>query len=197
MAARNTGITIRDFTLVGNSTTPGVYQGGKEGAHGVLDRGLERHRRLRRHGQRRLGRLLLRRGLGRHRQVPRLDLPVDRPQRGHDHLGPERHDPARRVPQERLRASLDIEPNLSSEGATNVKFLDNTAGTWSDSFFSAFGARRLGHRRRDRQRQHHHRQVVAGRTSTLARRQNIVFTNNTLDRRRSRARSSSSLTSTG
>lgn len=32
----NTGIVIRNFTLVGNSTTPGVYQGGREGAHGVL-----------------------------------------------------------------------------------------------------------------------------------------------------------------
>src|SRR6185312_10044789 len=32
----NTGIAIRDFNLVGNSTTPGVYQAGSEGAHGVL-----------------------------------------------------------------------------------------------------------------------------------------------------------------
>ena len=32
----NTGIVIRDFTLVGNSTSPGVYKGGKEGAHGIL-----------------------------------------------------------------------------------------------------------------------------------------------------------------
>ena len=99
----NTGITIHDFKLVGHSPTPGVYQGGKEGAHGVLIAGSNDVERLRRNRQRRLGRLLLRRGLGGHRPVPRLDLPVERSQRSHDHVGQERHDPARRVPEERLR----------------------------------------------------------------------------------------------
>ena len=36
--------------------------------------------------------------------------------------------------------TLDIEPNLSSEGADNVRFVDNTAGTFTDTFFSALGA---------------------------------------------------------
>jgi len=32
----NTGITIRNFNLVGNSPTPGIFQSGQEGAAGVL-----------------------------------------------------------------------------------------------------------------------------------------------------------------
>lgn len=32
----NTGIKVRNFKLVGSSTSPGTYIGGKEGAHGVM-----------------------------------------------------------------------------------------------------------------------------------------------------------------
>ena len=35
---------------------------------------------------------------------------------------------------------FDIEPNSSNQGASNIRFLDNTAGTWSNSFVSAEGA---------------------------------------------------------
>ena len=73
---------------------------------------------------------------------------------------------------------FDIEPNTSDQGASNIRFLDNTAGTWTNSFLSADGAAGS---------------VVSGITVSgntvtgaslltaidLARRQNIVFTNNT------------------
>jgi hypothetical protein len=73
--------------------------------------------------------------------------------------------------------TFDIEPNVSTESATNIRLLDNTAGTWTNSFLSAEGAPGS---------------VVSGLTISgnsvtggslltaigLARRQNIVFTNN-------------------
>ena len=173
----NTGITIHDFTLVGHSTTPGVYQGGKEGAHGVLIAGSN--------------------------DVDVYDVTVSAVWGDCFYVGGwadtvRFHDSTcqsngrngvtitsgRNVTIQHVAfpkngyVVLDIEPNLSSEGASNIKFLDNTAGTWSDTFFSALGAPGS---------------VIDGVTVsgntltskslrthvTLARRQNIVFTNNT------------------
>ena len=73
---------------------------------------------------------------------------------------------------------FDIEPNTSDQGASNVRFLDNTAGTWTNSFLSADGAAGSVV----------NGITVSGNTVTgkslltaigLARRQNVVFTNNT------------------
>jgi hypothetical protein len=36
--------------------------------------------------------------------------------------------------------TFDIEPNDSSQGARRIIFRDNTAGTWTNSFFSGEGA---------------------------------------------------------
>ena len=72
---------------------------------------------------------------------------------------------------------FDIEPNVSTEGARNVRLLNNTTGTWTNSFLSADGA--VGSVVNG--------VTVSGNTVTgkslntiidLARRQNIVFTNN-------------------
>lgn len=75
---------------------------------------------------------------------------------------------------------FDIDPNFSSEVASNIKFLDNTVGTWSNSFLSADGAAGSSVSG----------VTVSGNTVTggtlltiidLARRSNIVFTNHTSD----------------
>ena len=73
---------------------------------------------------------------------------------------------------------FNVEPNTSSDGASNINFLSNTAGTWTNSFFSGDGAAGSvvsgitisGNR------------VTGGTLLTvidLARRQDIEFTNNT------------------
>ena len=74
--------------------------------------------------------------------------------------------------------TFDIEPNDPTQGASNIRFLDNTAGSWSNSFLSAEGASGSVV----------NGVTVSGNTVTgaslvtiiqLDRRQNIVFTNNT------------------
>jgi hypothetical protein len=73
---------------------------------------------------------------------------------------------------------FNVEPNNSSDGASNINFLSNTAGTWTNSFFSGDGAAGSvvngvtisGNR------------ITGGTLLTvidLSRRKNIVFTNNT------------------
>ena len=135
----NSGITIRKFTLVGNSTRPGVFQSGREGAHGILIDG------------------------GTDTEV--VDVTI----RGvwgdcfylgqwADHVWI--HDSRcassgrsgvtvtsaqnaiiERVAFDRIGyCTLNIEPNSADEGARSIKFRNNTAGTWSNSFFSAVGA---------------------------------------------------------
>lgn len=135
----NSDITIRDFKLVGNSSAAGVYQGGREGAHGILVDGSN--------------------------QVEVSGVTVSGVWGDCFYVGGwadtiSFHDSScksngrngvtitsgRNVTIQRVAfdksgyVTLDIEPNLSSEGASNVKFVDNTAGTWGDSFFSALGA---------------------------------------------------------
>jgi hypothetical protein len=173
----DTGITIRDFNLVGNSPSPGVYLPGEEGAHGVLVDG------------------------GSDVDVSGVtisDVYGDGFYVGSWADGVTFHDSVvksngrngvsiiagRNVTIQRVTfdqsgyCSLDIESNDSTEGAMNIQFLDNVIGTWGDVFFAADGAAGS---------------VVNGVTVsgnqvtgaslmtdvTLARRQNIVFTNNT------------------
>jgi hypothetical protein len=172
----NSGITIRDFTLAGNSSTPGVYQPGKEGAHGILvDSGSAIE----------ITSVTVRGVWGDCLYV------------GSAATGVSFHDStcssngrngvtvtsATSLTVQRVTFTMsgyctfDIEPNVSAEGASNVQFLDNTAGAWTNSFLSADGAAGS---------------VVSGVTVSgntvtgaslltvidLARRQNIVFTNN-------------------
>ena len=173
----NTGIVIRNFTLVGNSTTPGVYQGGREGAHGILvDAGS---------------------GI----EITNVNVSGvwgDCLYVGSWADGVSFHDAtcasvgrngvtvtaAKNVTVQRVAftrsgyCTFDIEPNTSDQGASNVRFLDNTAGTWTNSFLSADGAAGSVV----------NGITVSGNTVTgkslltaigLARRQNVVFTNNT------------------
>ncbi len=172
----NSGIVIRDFSLVGNSTTPGVYQGGKEGAHAILVDG------------------------GSGIDLSRVTVSGvwgDCLYVGGSADGVTFHDATCRsngrngvtitsgsnVTVQRVAfdaagyCTFDIEPNQASEAARSIRFLDNTAGTWSNSFLSAEGAAGS---------------VVSGVTVSgntvtgrslltvigLARRQNVVFTNN-------------------
>ncbi len=172
----NSGIVIRDFSLVGNSTTPGVYQGGKEGAHAILVDG------------------------GSGIDLSRVTVSGvwgDCLYVGGSADGVTFHDATCRsngrngvtitsgsnVTVQRVAfdaagyCTFDIEPNQASEAARSIRFLDNTAGTWSNSFLSAEGAAGS---------------VVSGVTVSgntvtgrslltafpIARRQNVVFTNN-------------------
>jgi hypothetical protein len=173
----NTGITIRNFNLVGNSSTPGLFQAGKEGAHGILVDG------------------------GSNIDVSNVTVSAvwgDAVYVGLWADGVRFHDShvvsagrngvtiiaGRNVTAQRVAfdtsgyCTFDIEPNSSTEGASNIAFLNNTAGTWSNSFLSADGA--AGSTVNG--------VTVDGNTVTgrslrtiidLSRRQNIVFTNNT------------------
>jgi len=172
----NSGIVIRDFTLVGNSPRPGVYEPGREGAHGILVDG---------------GRAIELTG------ITVRDVWGDCLYVGSWASGIWFHDSTcassgrngvavvagRNITVERVTfdesgySTFDIEPNVDDQGASNVQFLDNTAGTWTNSFLSADGA--AGSVVRD--------VTVSGNTVTgaslltvidLARRQNITFTNN-------------------
>jgi hypothetical protein len=173
----DTGIVIHDFNLVGNSPSPGVYLPGQEGAHGVLIDG------------------------GGNVDVSDVTISGvygDAFYVGGWADGVNIHDSivksngrngvaviaGRNVTVQRVTfdesgyCTLDVEANDSTEGAANVKFLDNLVGTWGDVFFAADGA---------------DGSVVDGVTVsgnrvtgsslatdvTLARRQDIVFTNNT------------------
>jgi hypothetical protein len=182
----NTGITIRDFTLVGNSPTPGVYSGSWEHAAAITIVG--------------------------GRDVEIADITVSGV--GGDGLtlsgvapdwpdGIWFHDShvissgrmgvavvaGRNVTVERVAFDtvgygvFDIEPNDTTQGASNVRFLDNTAGTIDNGrgfgfFFGANGA--AGSPVSD---------ILVSRNTitgdsldtyvTIARRQRIVFTNNT------------------
>ena len=135
----NHGITIRNFKLVGNSTSPGVYQEAREGAHGVLvdggtdfeidnvtvsgvwgdcfyvgswTDGVSVHDSSCQSAGRNGVSIIS----GRNVVVEDSSLPTS----GY--------------------CTFDIEPNTSSEGAQNVTFRNNTAGTWANAFFAADGA---------------------------------------------------------
>jgi hypothetical protein len=173
----NNGITIENFSMVGNDPTPGVYSLGNEGADGILvaeGTNIEvvnvtmsaiwgdclyvaagaSEVTFRDSTCASAGRQGVTITAGKNVTIERVAFPKS----GY--------------------CTFDIEPDVSSEGASNIQFLDNTVGTWSNSFLSADGAAGSivsG-------------VTVSGNTVTggtletiinLARRSNIVFTNNT------------------
>jgi Right handed beta helix region len=175
------GITIENFSMVGNDPSPGVYSPGSEGAHGVLVVGgtnievvnvtisaiwgdclfvgswpttVATGVTFRDSTCASAGRQGVTITSGSNVTVERVSFPKS----GY--------------------CTFDIEPNFSYEVASNIKFLDNTVGTWSNSFLSADGAAGSSVSG----------VTVSGNTVTggtlltiidLARRSNIVFTNNT------------------
>jgi len=172
-----TGVTIRDFNLVGNSPTPGVYRGGQEWAHGILTIG---------GGHIEIANVTIRGVYGDCLKVGKGSDTVSFHDSTCTSAGRNGVSiiSAANVTIQRVAfpksgyCTFDIEPNQSTESARNIKFLNNTAGTWTNSFLSAEGATGS---------------VVNGVTVSgnritgkslktyieLARRQNIVFTNNT------------------
>jgi hypothetical protein len=173
----DTDIAIRNFKLVGNSTSPGVFIESAQGAHGILvDSGV------------RIdisnvtvtgvwGDCLYVGGWA--DTVTFHDSTCTSNGRNGVSITSGKNVTVQRVAFPKSGyCTFDIEPNSSSEGASNIKFLDNTAGTWTNSFLSADGAAGS---------------VVDGVTISgntvsggslltvidLSRRQNIVFTNNT------------------
>ena len=172
----NSDITIRDLTLAGNSPTPGSYQSGREGAHGLLVDGGSTIE---------ITGITVRGVWGDCIYVGSAATDVS----FHDSTCASNGrngvsvTSAINLTVERVAfdesgySTFDIEPNVDDQGASNVRFLDNTAGTWTNSFLSADGAAGS---------------VVNGVTVSgnsvtgaslltvidLARRENIVFTNN-------------------
>jgi hypothetical protein len=173
----NSGIAIRDFTLVGNSSTPGVYQAGREGAHGILVDGGTTIEIANVSIRGVWGDCLYLGTWG--DNVSFHDSTCGSNGRNGVTVTSARNLTVQRVAFTRSGYStFDIEPNVSTEGASNIRFLDNTAGTWSNSFLSADGAAGSvvngvtvsGNR------------ITGGSLLTvidLARRQNVTFTNNT------------------
>jgi hypothetical protein len=180
LRAGNKGITIRNFILVGNSPTPGVFDASLEQSAAITIVG---------GSQVEIANVTISSVGG-----DGLTLSGDAPDwpNGiwfHDShvISSGRSGVAviagRNVTVERVAFDvsgytvLDIEPNDENQGAGNVSFLDNTAGTWTNSFLSAEGAAGS---------------IVSGLTVSgntvtggslltaiaLSRRQNIVFTNN-------------------
>ena len=133
------GIIVRDFKLVGNSPTPGVYEGGREGAHGILVDGAS--------------------------NVQVSNVTVSGVWGDCFYVGSWAdtvwiHDSTcqssgrngvtitagRNVTVERVAfpksgyCTFDAEPNVSTEGATNVIFRSNTAGTFGLDFAAVEGS---------------------------------------------------------
>jgi hypothetical protein len=172
----NSGITIRNFKLVGNSSTPGVYQGGREGAHGILvddGSGIDISG-VTVSGV--WGDCLYVGGWA--DTVSFHDSTCTSVGRNGVTITSGSNVTIQRVAFPRSGyCTFDVEPNTSAEGATNIQFLNNTAGTWTNSFVSADGAAGSVV----------NGITISGNTVTggslvtiidLARRQNIVFTNN-------------------
>jgi hypothetical protein len=135
----NTDITIRDFNLVGNSSTAGVYQGGREGAHGILVEGSSNVEVSGVTVSGVWGDCFYIGGWA--DTISFHDSTCKSNGRNGVTITSGRNVGIQRVAFDKSGyVTLDVEPNHSSEGATNIKFVDNTAGTWGDSFFSALGA---------------------------------------------------------
>ena len=136
---RGSDIIVRDFHLVGNSPTPGVYQRSREGAHGVLidgSRDVEVANvtvsgvwgdcfyvgswadtiLIRDSSCQSSGRNGVTITAGRNVTVERVAFPKS----GY--------------------CTFDVEPNRSTEGATNVLFRNNTAGTFGQDFVAVDGS---------------------------------------------------------
>jgi hypothetical protein len=171
------GVTVRDFNLVGNNPTPGVYRAGQEWAAGILTIGGS-HIEIANVTVGGVYGDCLKVGSGTDTVTFHDSMCTSVGRNGVSIIS------ASNVTIQRVAfpmvgyCTFDIEPNLSTESARNIKFLDNTAGTWTNSFLSAHGAAGSvvdG-------------VTVSGNTVTgnslltyveLARRQNVVFTNNT------------------
>ena len=173
----DTGITIKNFKLVGNNPSPGVYHGGREGAAGVL---VDGGSRINLYG------LTVSRVWGDCLKVNSWASYVSFHDSNCVSVGRNgvsiiagRYVTVQRVAFRRNGYNVfDIEANHTNEGAVGIKFLSNTAGTWTNAFFSGNGVPGS---------------VVSGVTIsgnritggtlltviTIARRKNIVFTNNT------------------
>jgi hypothetical protein len=180
----NTGITIRNFTLVGNSPTPGVYDGSWEQASAIT---------IVAGGDVEIANITVS-GVGGD-GLTLSGVAPDWPDGiwFHDShvISSGRMGVAvvagRNVTVERVRLDtvgyhvFDIEPNDTTQGASNVRFLNNTVGSWSHPMgflFAADGAAGS---------------AVEGVTVsgnivtegtlradvTVARRRDVVFTNNT------------------
>ena len=173
----NTGIVIRDFNLVGNSSTPGVYQPGREGAHGVLiDGGSDVDvSGVTVSGVWGDGFYV---GLWAD-TVSIHDSTVASNGRNGVSIIAGRNVTVQHVAfTQSGYCTFDIESNVASEGASNISFVDNTAGTWGNVFLAANGVPGSvvdGVTVRNNR--------VTGSTLlsdiTLARRSNITFENNT------------------
>ena len=173
----NSGITIKNFKLVGNSSSPGVYHPGREGQAGIL---VDGGSHIDIHGVTVSG------VWGDCLKVNSWasyiwfhDSTCSSVGRNGVSIIAGRNVTVQRVAFRRNGYNVfDIEANHSNEGGTSIKFLSNTAGTWTNAFFSANGVAGS---------------VVSGVTVsgnritggtlltviTIARRKNIVFTNNT------------------
>jgi hypothetical protein len=173
----DSGITIKNFRLVGNSSSPGVYRGGREGAAGVLVDGGSNIN---------IHHVTVSGVWGDCLKVNSWASGVYFHDSNCQSVGRNgvsiiagRNVTVQRVAFHRNGYNVfDIEANNSSEGGVGIRFLSNTAGTWTNAFFSANGASGSlvsgvtvsGNR-------------ITGGTLltvvTIARRKNIVFTNNT------------------
>ena len=190
----DTGITLANFKLVGNNPTPGVFHPGSEGAHGILVDGGSNFT---------FSGMTVSGVWGDCIKIATWANGVTFRDSTCQSVGRSGVSvtAARNVTIQRVAfvkngyCVFNIEPNYSSDGASNINFLSNTAGTWTNSFFSGDGAAGS--------------QVsgvtISGNTVTggtlltvidLARRSNVVFTNNTSTHQRAAGRSSGSPTST-
>jgi hypothetical protein len=174
-----TNIKIRNFNLVGNSPTPGRYRSGKEYAYGVQTYGAHNVE---------IANVTIRAVYGDGLMVGGWsdtvwfhDSRVVSAGRNGVAILAGRNITVERVAFDKSGwATFDIEPWETSGGADNVKFLNNTAGTWNGQwgfFFGACGV--VGSVVNN--------VTVSGNTITgsplttyvtIDRRQNIVFTNN-------------------
>lgn len=173
----NTGITIKNFKLVGNNPAPGVYHAGREGAAGVLVDGGSHINIYGVTVSRVWGDCLKVNSWASY--ISFRDSNCVSVGRNGVSIIAGRYVTVQRVAFRKNGYNVfDIEANRANEGAVGIKFLANTAGTWTNAFFSGNGA--VG-------------SVVSGVTIsgnritggtlltviTIARRKNIVFTNNT------------------
>jgi hypothetical protein len=173
----DTGITIENFRLVGNNPSPGFFHAGRDGASGVLVEGgsdIDIHH-LTVSGV--WGDCLKVRAWA--SNVTFHDSDCMSAGRNGVSVIAGRHVTVQRVAFGKSGYNVfAIRPNTSSQGAVSIKFLSNTAGTWTNAFFTANGA--AGSRVNG--------VLVSGNrvtggtlltNVTTARRKNIVFTNNT------------------
>lgn len=173
----DTGITIENFTLVGNNPSPGVFHEGRDGAAGVLVAGgsdIDIHH-VTVSGV--WGDCLKVRSWASHVTFHDSDC-VSAGRNGVSVIAGRNVTVQRVIFRTNGYNVFAIKPNTASQGAVSIKFLSNAAGTWTNAFFTANGApgSRISNVTVSGNR-------ISGGTLltniTVARRRNIVFTNNT------------------